>query len=769
MEVFMAWKSIQALFYCAVFLTSAAAARAQTAASARGAIIGVVVDSATGKAIVAAQVQLLPTHAGDLTHADGRFELRGVAPGVYTLAVERIGYRRVSQHVQVAAGATTDVRLVLAEAAVELGAFVVTGTMGPRARQDVISPVSTISGAELDRRAAPTVAALLESKPGLATTSLGPATAHPVIRGLSGDRILVLEDGQRPGDMSSTGGDHAIAIDASTARRIEVVRGPMSLLYGSSALGGVVNVVRDEIPTSLPHELQGSLALQSASGNRSVNGAGSAIGTLGRLAVRAEGSVLNSGDLRTPVGPIRGTDARIYDTSIGIALPNDRRHAGVSYRFYANDYGVPGGFVGGHQTDVDITMRRHTVRFASELHRDKDLWSSLQFDAGYTHYNHEETEPSGALGTSFGQDLLQAEIGARHSARGVLREGATGVRVQYRDIRTGGTLHTPSTYDFTAAGFAIEEAGTETFRLQAGLRYDWAHYVPRDTASFVVAGGELIPVRVRSFGAVSGSAGVLWLATKQLRVGASLSRAYRTPDFNELYSNGPHLAANSFDVGDPSLRQETGTGIDLFVRWSSDRLSGELAAYRNVLNDYIFPSSRGRAELGAQGEKPRFQFTNEDARFVGAEAELDAALTRFLHLEATGSLVNALFTSQRAPIPILSGIDTSFVPASRYPPLIPPAQARIALRVEHRRYFAGGGVKLVDRQDRTGDFETATPGYALLDLTAGLRLTRGSVLHTITLRADNLLNKEYRDHLSRLKDILPGPGRSVSLLYRMVF
>ncbi len=757
------------LFLCLLMVAGMGQASGQAGAAARSQITGVVVDSANGKPIVAASVQLLPTHVGDLTHADGRFVLRAIPPGRYTLVVQRIGYRQVNRPVQLAPGATADVRVELSVAAVEMGALVVTGTIGPRAKQDVISPVSTIAAAELDRRAATTVAAMLDSKPGLATTSLGPSTAHPVIRGLSGDRILMLEDGQRPGDMSSTGGDHAVAIEPLTARHIEVVRGPMSLLYGSSALGGVVNVVRDEIPVSLPHDVQGSASVHSATVNRSINGGGYVIGAIGNWALRGEASALNAQDLRTPNGPIEGTDAQTYDLSAGLGYPGKSGHAGGSYRFYANNYGVPGGFVGGHATEVSISMRRHTARLGSELHRDNQLWSSFKFDGGYTNYHHSETEPSGSVGTDFGQHLLQGELQARHSARGLLREGAVGMRGQYRDITTGGSLRTPSTYDMTLAGFAIEELGSETLRFQAGLRYDWAHYVPRDTASFVTAGGTRVPVRVRTFGAVSGSVGGLWTVTPALRLGASTSRAYRTPDFNELYSNGPHLAANSFDVGDPNLKQETGFGIDAFVRVSTERVSAEVAAYRNQLDHYIFPSSRGRAELGTQGGRPRFQYTNENARFVGVEGELDATVTRRLQFEMSGSLVNAVFTSARAPIPVFDGLDTTFVAASKFPPLIPPAQGRVALRIEHPGYFAGSGVKLVARQGRLGDFETVTDGYALVDLTAGLRLTRGGILHTITLRADNILNTEYRDHLSRLKEVMPGAGRNVGLLYRVVF
>ncbi len=660
-------------------------------------------------------------------------------------------------------------RIAMAVSAIRLGELVITGTLAPRSRDEVLSPISVLSAAELDRRLAESVAAMLDGMPGLSVTSLGPVTGRPIIRGLGGDRILVLEDGHRIGDMSAMSSDHAVATDPLTARRIEVVRGPMSLLYGSSALGGVINVVRDEIPTRIPHEARGTLSVQAESVNDGVTGGGSIVAGLGRFAWRAEAGARRSSDLATPVGTLINTGVESRDASAGLGLPTTWGHAGAAYRYYRNDYGIPGGFVGGHESGVDIALQRHVVRGAVEVHREDRLLQVLSLDGGFTHYHHTELEPSGAIGTEFTQDLVQANAVARHGPAGWLSEGALGLRGQYRDIATGGTLRTPSTYDLSLAGFVIEELGHGPVRLQAGLRYDWAHYVPRDTTSFVSAGGRRIPVRLRTFGSISGSIGVLWRWTDELRIGASLARAYRTPDFNELYSNGPHLAANSFDVGDPSIGQETGFGQDVFVRLSSDRVTGEIAAFHNTLGDYIFPSSRGRAELGAQGGRPRFQFTNEDARFVGIEGELAAALTRVLQLEMSGSLVNARFTSERAPIPVFDGADTTFVPASRYPPLMPPPHGRIALRLDEPRRFIGVGLKLVAEQDRLGDVETVTPGYALAEITAGLRIMRGAMLHSITLRIDNLFDREVREHLSRTRDIMPGPGRNISLLYRLVF
>jgi iron complex outermembrane receptor protein len=732
-------------------------------------LAGVVVDAQGGRPLPAARARILERHLEEPAESDGSFVFE-LPPGRWTLQVEHLGFDRHTQSLQLRPGQTLSVRVELHVHAIQLNEIVVTGTITRRAGRDVLSPISVVSGAELDRSLDGTVAATLGREPGIAVTSIGPATARPVIRGLGGDRILMLEDGQRPGDMSSTSGDHAVAIEPITAQQIEVVRGPMSLLYGSSALGGVVNVVRGEIPGSLPEHAHGNLTVQGSTVSRGVTGAAWGSADLAGFAVRAEASGRTSDDLDTPRGRVQNTDARTFNLALGGSRLAPWGHAGASYRFYDNRYGIPGGFVGGHETGVDIEMRRHTARGEAELHRGEERFlATVRATGSFSDYQHRELERSGDIGTEFFQELVAGELVARHGPRRILAQGAFGVRAQYRDIETGGSLRTPSTYDHSIALFAVEELGTGAWRWQVGVRYDRAHYAPRDTTASIFVGGTRIPVRPRTFGSVSGSLGVLYAASDQLRLGASVARAYRTPDFNELYSNGPHLAANSFDVGDPSLRSEAGFGIDAFVRVTSGRVRGEVAAFRNQLNDYIFPSSRGRAETGTQGGRPRFQYTNEDAVLTGAEADVDWSLTDRLVLEATTSYVRARFTSERAPIPIITADDTTFVAASTYPPFIPPLNGSVGVRYERPRFFVGGGVRWAAQQDRLGDFEMRTAAYAVGNVTAGVRLAQGVRLHSLTLTIDNVTNTEYRDHLSRIKDLMPQPGIDVRLMYRLAF
>jgi iron complex outermembrane receptor protein len=413
-------------------------------------------------------------------------------------------------------------------------------------------------------------------------------------------------------------------------------------------------------------------------------------------------------------------------------------------------------------------MWRHAVRGEAGWHHPGLGLEELRATATFTAYQHQELEPSGNLGTSYDQDVGALEFIARHGEDTDPHQGAWGVRGQYRRIVTGGTLRTPTTRDVSAAAYAVEEWTVGRARLQAGARYDFARYEPLE-ATTILVGGQRVPVVPRTFHNVSGSAGLLLRVTGALRVGVNLARAFRTPDFNELYSSGPHLAANAFEVGDPHLAPETGMGGEVLVRLNTARVRAEAAGFANVLHNYIFPSSRGRAELGAQGNRPRFQYTNEDARFLGAEGALGVRLVGSLVLDATASYVAAQFTSDRAAIPVITPTDTTFVPASEYPPLIPPLLGSGALRWEGRRWFAGTGVRWARAQRRTGDFETPTAGYAALQLTAGVRFVSGGLLHSLTLRADNVLDTEYRDHVSRLKEIAPAPGRDVTLLYRLEF
>lgn len=708
-------------------------------------IEGFVRDAESGAPLAGALVTVLGARRGATTHGDGSFHIAGLPAGVHTVRVERLGYRTRTLEVSTEGGGVLLV-IELESSPMDISGLVVTGALTERAAAEALRPVNVLSGQDLQRRLQGTVAATLKSEPGVAVTSMGPATARPVIRGLSGDRVLMLEDGGRSGDMSSTGSDHASALDPSSARRIEVVRGPAAILYGSNALGGVINVIRDEVPSDVPHHPTGAVTLQGQSVTGAFGGGAHVrFGVTDHIPVRIEVGGRTSGDLRTPVGRLENTGVDTWNVGAGAAWVEERGHLGGAVRAYQNHYGIPGGFVGGHEAGVRIEMERVSTRVDGRLEGEWGPFRSIDIDGGYTWYRHLEIEPPNIIGTFFKLHTTSGDVLARHDAWGPFSNGAVGARASFEDFTFAGGLSTPNTRRSTLAGYVFEEIDLDPLRIEAGLRYDWARTDPQEDDPNASIGA----IRDRTFHAASGSIGLLYGFGGGFAAGASVARAFRTPDVNELYSEGPHLAAYAFEVGNPSLENEVGTGLDAFVRLDRERVSAELTAFRNDISGYIYPSETGET---SRTNLPVYQFRGDDAVLRGFEGRLDWSLVGHLTFHGTLSYVEGRRDSGDTPLP-----------------LIPPLQSRLGLEYEHPRWFLRGETMFAGRQDRLDEFETATPGYTVFDLSAGLRVTVGGRLNVLTVSAENLTDREYRNHLSRVKEIMPEAGRGLSVTYRVVF
>lgn len=742
-----------------------------------GRIVGVVVEEGTDRPVVAALVRLREVGRADMTHADGSFHLDDVRAGTHQVVVERLGYASHEEEVVVREGETTELRIALRPSAIALGQIVVTGVGRERGLAETYRPTSVLSGEELNRRMDWSLAGTIAHEPGISMQSFGPSPAQPVIRGLSGDRVLVLEDGQRTGDMSTTAPDHAVGVDPITANRIEVVRGPAGLLYGSNALGGVINVIREQVPRSRPEGLEGMGSVQASSVNRGASGGGRLAFPMGEsFAARAELSARVGGDVRTPSGTLKGTDSRGYNGAVGASWLPDWGFAGASYRDYLLDHGVPGEFggdtiPGAHPGGADLETRRRVGRVELGHFDGLGPFSALEMDGNIVHYTHEEIEGvldtgEDIVGTSFDQLTVTMDASARHEHpdTSMREEGAVGAFFLYRDLITGGSF--PGTRDsreLNLALFAFEELVFDFFRLQVGARYDWFRVEPVDTRPIDAGGGAPRPVRTRTFGDVSGSVAALWDLSAGWTLGVSAGRAFRSPSAQELFSNGPHLADFSYDVGNPDLRTETGFGTDLFVRLNREGLSGEATVFRNALSHFIHYRPTG--EIDPRFRRfPVFEARGEDAVFLGADARVQWEVWPSLVLDGTVSYVRADYTERDEPLPA-----------------IPPLNGHLQARYDTERYFASVEWEAAASQERvphpipdpTGEGELIpempTDGYGLLNLGAGFRWIEGERMHSISIRADNALDNEWRDHLSRAKEVAPEPGLNVQLLYRVSF
>ena len=710
-----------------------------------GEIEGVVRDSKSGDPLAGAFVSVVGTGTMAVTHGDGTFHLTGIAEGSYSLRVERLGYR--SSTTEVVAGDESAVVLIdMVTSPIALQGMVVTSTLGERGAAEALRPVSVMAGDELQRRMEGTIAATLASMPGMAVTGMGPTVSQPVVRGLSGDRVLMLEDGTRVGDVSNAGADHTTALDPSSARRIEVVRGPGALLYGGNALGGVINVIRDEIPSAVPHHVTGSGTMHTQTVTGSLAGSAAATFAMAdHVPVRLEVAARTSGDLGTPAGTLLNTDGEVWSGGAGTAYIGEWGHLGGSFRGYRNDYGIPGGFVGGHAEGVRVEMERIASKFRTVLDEPIGLFRSIRFDATHTLYEHREIEPPDILGTLYRLQTASGDVLARHTGWGPFTAGAIGARVSWEDFGYGGSLFTPDTRRSKAAAFFLEEISLGPALIEWGLRYDWVRADPleKDRDSDI---GE---IRDRSFHSLSGSVGVLYNASPGFTLGASFARAYRTPDINELFSEGPHLAAYAFEVGNPSLESEIGNGIDVFLRFGSPRLRAEVTGFYNDIEGYIYGEDTGQL---SRVLLPIYQFRGNDAVFSGFEGSVDLDAGRGLAVQG-----------------VVSSVKGSLKDTDGALPLVPPLKGHTALKYERRRWFIRGEVEMAARQDRIGEFETLTDGYTVFNLSAGARITLSGRLNVLTVSLDNATDTEYRNHLSRIKEIMPEAGRGLSVTYRVVF
>jgi iron complex outermembrane recepter protein len=729
-----------------LLLAGADGVHAGTAALDSASINGVVVDAVTGRPLPGTIVRVVGLGRQDVTHDGGEFHLINLPAGRYTVLFERLGYGRVVRELQLAAGQSVDLRIEMRPSAIELPGIVVTGTPRASLGEQTVRPARVVSGQDLARKLDITLAGTLRTEPGMATTSIGPATARPVIRGLGGDRVLVLEDGARVGDLSSSSSDHALSVDPLNAQRIEVVRGPSALLYGSNAIGGVINLIRDEVPSARPERPTGVVSVQAQSVNAGAGAGASGQAAAGRLVLRGEGSFRQSGDLRTPHGALENTDLRTYSLSAGASRVARAGHAGAAYRYYDNSYGIPGGFVGSHPEGVTIEMRRHSVH-AQALTRRAGPLNSAELDLKYTNYYHRELESDGSLGTEFGLLAAAAELIGRHEQLGRLSSGAVGARLDWEDFVAGGSSRTPPSQSVTAALFVLEELDFGRMRLQGGGRLDWHRVEPGETTTATA-------VRTRTFGSYAASLGALYDLDGGVGIGVSLARAYRTPASGELFSQGPHLAAYSFEIGNPDLEAEVGVGIDVFVRAARDRFNAEAAAFRNVLDNYIYYRDTGT--LSPTG-LPVYQATGTDARLEGFELSGALEVVRRFVLSGVASYVRGTVTETGEPLPMM-----------------PPLHAQLTARYELPRLFVGVTWRGTAEQDRAAEFETATPGSTVIEADAGVRWVALGRVHSITLRGDNLTNAVVYDHLSRIRERgtdqrAAGAGAGVSMIYRVVF
>lgn len=708
---------------------------------------GRVVDGG-GAAVVGARVVLDGSERSASTDGGGRFVLRGLRGGEYRVHVEALGFAPAARVVVLPRDGWVEV--VLARSPLRLPGVQVTATPGGGDVRAVAQATTELSGAELERSLTVTLAQTLGREPGIAVRYNGPAAAVPMIRGLSGDRILVLQDGQRVADLAGSAVDHAVTADPLAARRIEVVRGPAALLYGNNALGGVVNVVSEDVPLDVPAGVRGVVAGQAESVYDGLGASALLTFPLGeRWAFSARGGGRGTGDVRIGSDPVLGerlanTGLRALHGVVGLGYVGESVRMGGALRAYDFRYGIPTP-PGGDNMAWEGDRVEGVLRVEADLASSR--FPTLRVDASVQRYEHDERAIAHDGGNHFALETGTITVRVDQAPIGRLERGAWGVSGLWKAYTSRGesSLTPPATSRaiglFGFQQLDLDEGGAA---LQLGGRVD-RYTIESETAPGFGLGRE------RDFFAVSGSVGVVAPLREWLTASLTVARAFRAPTVEELFSNSVHAGTGAAEFGNPMLDAERSTGVDAVVRLHSGRASGQLAAYHNRIAGYVFPATVGDTIVGGD-VLPVVQYHQADAVLQGLEGSIEVAVTDAIVLGFGGDVLLAE-RDDGTPLPFL-----------------PPARVHVEARWDDGTWLLGATARhAAARTEISEGDETPTDAWTLLDLEAGFRLNRGEIRHSITIAVENATNALYRDATSRIKDFAPNPGRNVRLGYRVAF
>jgi len=651
--------------------------------------------------------------------------------------------------------------------------IVVTGVR--RDVNDVLGGVSVVDGAELATAIRPSIGETLAKQPGVSATSFGPAASRPILRGFGGDRIRILTDGIGSLDLSSSSADHAVAINPLTADRIEILRGPSALLFGSSAIGGVVNVIDSRIPRrdpERPAHVEGSLGYGSAANERSASlaldvplGSG--------FVLHGDGSLSNSDNLRTggfilskslradarasrdPAinalaelkGDLPNSAARSAEVAGAIGYVKGALNLGVSVTRHTAFYGVPIRFSLDPATEaeaprLDVEQTRYDARAEIPL---GGAFASLRVRGGLARYHHDELEPDGAIGTSFytrGGELRAELEQADRSGWG----GTSGIQFLKKSVSIDGEeKYLPDARQRQSGIFTLQSLKSGPWRFEGGARIE--------TSRLAADADDLLgtPAGRRRFTTLSGSLGALYSLSPDWKAGLNLSRSARAPAIDELFAGGPHAGTQAFEIGDPTLDPERSLGIEASLRRTTGPVRASLTAYVTRFANFIYQASTGEIE----DDLPVLAYRQGRARYRGFEAEVDAKLGKFgaieWGIEAQADAVRATIVGEG--------------PA----PFIPPLRLLGALTGERGAFDGRVEVEHALRVSRTADRETSTPGYALVNAELEWHPLEQRPGLTLALAANNIFDVEARRHSSLLKDYAPLAGRDLRITARFDF
>jgi len=661
--------------------------------------------------------------------------------------------------------------------------------------EDMAQPIEVLAGDELDRAKRGTLGETLSALPGVQSADFGPGVGRPIIRGLEGARVQVLSGGIGTLDASTVSADHALAIEPFLADQIEVLKGPTTLLFGTGAIGGAVNVADGRIARALPDvplsgraELRGNTVNDEFTGLFRFDGLAGDVGAPSGWVLHADGLVRSGNDYDIPgfahhedhaeedhdhehegeaFGTLPNSAVRTRSGALGATWIGAQGWFGASASAYRTNYGIPEGAhvhaEEGHDAGpVRIDMVQNRLDLKGGIRAPLSFLERIDLHFASTDYEHTEFEGEHA-GTVFRNKGMEGRIEAVQSAWAGWN-GAFGLQLGDTRFRAhGDEAFVPSTDTHTLGAFVIQEKAFGPLKLELGGRFDRVELVP-------VAAGK------RDFSLLNLSAGTIWEANDALELRAGLSRSERAPAQEELFAYGVHVATQSIEIGDANLDTERGLSAELGLHLHTGRFETKASIYRTQFNDFIY-----LADTGLEAEESTVRaWTQQDALFTGLEVETLANLfdnaNGRLDLRVFGDLVRGKLDgsgvselSLDVPHGNHAHHEDVVLSNSGNLPRIAPARIGAGLAYENGGWRLSANAVRNLKQDDVAQNEEASPAYTLVDAHLAYRWDTSSASWEAFLDGSNLTDKEARPHTSLLREYAPLPGRAVAFGVRVLF
>ena len=663
--------------------------------------------------------------------------------------------------------ATLAAAVVPAWAQQDTQTVIVTGN--PLRSTELATPSSVLSGKGLVMRRGGSLGETLDGLLGLSSSYFGPNANRPVIRGQDGDRIRVLSNAGAALDASSLSFDHAVPIDPLVVERIEVLRGPAALMYGGSAVGGVVNAIDNRIPKARIDGVSGALEarLGGAANERTVS---ALVETGGDgFALHADAFGRRTDDLHVPAfdRPVEagGTErrtrvvnsaSRVNGGAVGGSLVWDRGYLGASVDIYRNDYGIV------VEDDITIEMRREKFALAGEVRMPNGFITTLRGQAAHTDYQHREIEGDGSVGTTFETRGSDARVEAVHRAiaLGAGRfEGTVGLQFESsRFSALGEEAFVPSTRTRQSAAYLVERwTWGDSGHVSAGVRAERVRVQSEGDAD--PADSHFGPAQSRSFSPGSASIGAVWSLSPQWQLSSNLAYTERAPTSYELFANGVHVATSAYERGDPKQALERGRNLDLVLGWKSGDHHIKVGMFYSRFSNYIALEATGEPDFidDEGGSVPVFAFRGVRARLHGLEIEGTwRALTgvRIVDVDARLDLVRGNNQDSGEALPRLA-----------------PRRATVGVNLTQGGWTARAEVQHTSAQTRVPSTDVATAGWTLVNLSASYLLNTGRRDALMFVKLLNIGNELAfsASSIGTVRGLAPLPGRAVTAGLRLAF